>query len=99
MANIFLKMGANELNGQSEVWTRFFSGKLILGLSLYGFSTIVYIMILRWLPLNVAQSFAAAQFIVVILASWYFLNEPISFLRLVGIGFIALGITIVAVSR
>ena len=58
-----------------------------------------YILILQWLPLNVAQSFAAAQFIAVILASSWFLSEPIEPSQWLGIGLIALGIVVVGWSQ
>jgi undecaprenyl phosphate-alpha-L-ara4N flippase subunit ArnE len=58
-----------------------------------------YILVLQWLPLNVAQSFAAAQFIAVILASTWILSEPIGPGQWLGITLIAVGIAIVGWSQ
>ena len=48
------------------------------GIAVFAGAVIIYSFLLQWLPLNVAQSFAALQFIAVIVASAYFLSEPIS---------------------
>jgi hypothetical protein len=53
-----------------------------------------YARVLRLLPLNVAQSYAAAQFIAVILASKLILGEPIPLARWAGISLIAAGIIV-----
>jgi drug/metabolite transporter (DMT)-like permease len=50
------------------------------------------------MPLNVAQSFAALQFVAVILASAWFLGEPISGVRWLGIALIIAGILTVGIS-
>jgi undecaprenyl phosphate-alpha-L-ara4N flippase subunit ArnE len=51
------------------------------------------------LPLNIAQSFAAGQFIAVILAASLVLSEAISTAQWVGIFLIAAGIAIVGWSQ
>jgi undecaprenyl phosphate-alpha-L-ara4N flippase subunit ArnE len=48
--------------------------------------------------LNVAQSFAAFQFVAVILAAWLILGEPISLVRGAGIMLICAGIFLVGLS-
>ena len=60
-----------------------------------GCVAVIYINILRWHPLNVAQSFASEQFIAVIFASWIILSEPIGITQWFGIGLIGMGIAIV----
>jgi drug/metabolite transporter (DMT)-like permease len=96
LANIFLKTGATSLNSKTlSLIGILFSWRLLLGLFFFGCAALIYIVILQWLPLNVAQSFAAAQFVAVILASWIFLSEPISFTQWLGIILIAVGIFVV----
>lgn len=99
MANWLLKTGADSLNVESSLWDRLLSWRLILGLTFFACAAVVYIAILTRLPLNVAQSFAAAQFIAVILVSWLVLSEPIRHGQWVGIVLIAAGIAIVGWSR
>jgi undecaprenyl phosphate-alpha-L-ara4N flippase subunit ArnE len=73
--------------------------RILLGLCSFGLAACLYTLILQWLPLNVAQSFAAGQFIAVILASAWFLSEPIGASQGLGIALIALGISIVGWSQ
>jgi drug/metabolite transporter (DMT)-like permease len=69
--------------------------KVYIGLILFAVALVVWIFILKKLPLNVAQSFSVLQFVGVILASWLVLSEPISGLRWVGIVFVFFGVLIV----
>jgi undecaprenyl phosphate-alpha-L-ara4N flippase subunit ArnE len=69
------------------------------GLACFAAGAIVYIIVLRTLPLNVAQSFAAAQFIAVILASAFVLSEPIGAVQWTGILLITCGIALVGWSH
>jgi drug/metabolite transporter (DMT)-like permease len=72
--------------------------RTLLGFAFFGTSAIVYSGVLQWLPLNVAQSIAASQFVAVILASALILAEPIPVVRLVGIVLIVAGIAVVSYS-
>jgi undecaprenyl phosphate-alpha-L-ara4N flippase subunit ArnE len=97
-ANLLLKVGAMEPPEQRIVFG-LATWRMCLGVVVFGVSLLIYIWVLRVLPLNVAQSFAAAQFIGVILASFLVLSEPISPMRWLGITLISLGILIVGLSR
>jgi undecaprenyl phosphate-alpha-L-ara4N flippase subunit ArnE len=99
LANLLMKTGADGLAGPGSFWMRVLSWKLAAGLAAFGVAALLYVLILSWLPLNVAQSFAAAQFIAVILASRLVLDEPIGSAQWLGIALIAGGIAIVGWSR
>ena len=99
MANLLMKTGVNEAGGAGGLWAPLHSWKLLLGLTSFGMAALIYVFILGHLPLNVAQSFMAAQFIAVILASRVVLSEPISSMQWVGIVLIASGIAVVGWSR
>lgn len=99
LANLLMKTGADGLAGPGSLWVRLLSWKLVAGLAAFGVAALLYILILSWIPLNVAQSFAAAQFIAVILASRAVLGEPIGPAQWVGIVLIAGGIAVVGWSR
>ena len=98
-ANLLMKAGADSSAPGHEQITHLLNWRVILGLFSFGLAACFYVVILQWLPLNVAQSFAAAQFIAVILASAWLLSEPIGPSQWMGIGLIALGIAIVGWSR
>ena len=98
-ANLLLKAGAVSPGSDHAQITHLFNWRVFLGLFSFGLAACFYVAILQWLPLNVAQSFAAAQFIAVILASAWILSEPIEAGQWLGIAFIALGIAIVGWSQ
>jgi multidrug transporter EmrE-like cation transporter len=96
-ANVLLKVGAMVPAAERTImgvcdW------RTLLGFAFFGTSAIVYSGVLQWLPLNVAQSIAASQFVAVILASALILAEPIPVVRLVGIVLIVAGIAVVSFS-
>jgi drug/metabolite transporter (DMT)-like permease len=96
-ANLLLKIGAGRSSPQMLFgllsWTS------VLGLAFFAFAGLVYAWLLKFLPLNIAQSFAAGQFIAVILAASLVLSEAISTAQWVGIFLIAAGIAIVGWSQ
>lgn len=100
-ANLSLKTGSSLIsnNPNSFFLIKILNFYTILGLFFFALAAFFYILILRWFPLNLAQSFASAQFIAVILASWLFLGEPISAIQWIGIIMIAMGIVIVGWAR
>jgi undecaprenyl phosphate-alpha-L-ara4N flippase subunit ArnE len=96
-ANLLMKLGSED--PPSPLLLGFLSWRTVWGLASFGFAGLFYAAALRYLPLNVAQSYAAAQFVAVILASRLILGEPIALTRWVGITMIAAGIVVVAVSQ
>jgi inner membrane transporter RhtA len=96
-ANLMLKLGADVAEGE-----RFLFGvlgwKSMAGLALFGCGGVVYALLLRQVPLNVAQSFTAAQFVGVIIAASLVLGEPISPARWLGIACICFGICVVGLT-
>lgn len=98
-ANLLMKTGAAAQGVPQEFVAKVFSWQVLTGLAFFGTAAVIYVLILTWLPLNVAQSFAAAQFVAVIFAARFFLSEPINGPQWAGIALIALGIGIVGWSR
>ncbi len=97
-ANLLLKRGAMAENVSGSLFHALFEPGIIFGFVFFGAAAALYAWILRSLPLNVAQSFAAAQFISVIVASSLVLSESIPPVRWLGIALIGLGILIVGLS-
>lgn len=100
IANIFMKIGASGMDASlGGFLARLFSWRVIVGLSFFVTSAMIYLIILSKVPLSVAQSFAAAQFIAVILTSWIILSEPITPMQWMGMALIAAGIGVVGLAR
>ena len=95
-ANLLLKTGAMQGTAGGTPWLALLNWRVFAGVGSFGAAAFVYVLVLRWLPLSVAQSFAAAQFIATVLASVIFLQERISPGQWIGIFLIAFGIATVA---
>jgi drug/metabolite transporter (DMT)-like permease len=96
-ANLMLKLGASVPEAQ-RVLFGLLGWKSAAGLALFGCGGIVYPLLLRRVPLNIAQVFAAAQFVGVVIAAGLVLGEPISPARWFGIACISLGIVLVGLT-
>ena len=96
-ANLMLKLGAAAPQAE-RVFFGVLGWKSAAGLALFGCGGILYPVLLRSIPLNLAQVFAAAQFIGVVLAACLVLGEPISPARWVGIAFVSFGILLVSLT-
>src|SRR4051794_19195099 len=96
-ANLMLKLGAMEPPAARVVFG-IMGWKSLAGLCLFGCAGLIYAVMLRFVALNVAQVFAAMQFVGVILAAWLVLAEPISLPRWIGIALTCTGILMVALT-
>ena len=99
IANLLMKSAALMDASRATWWEPFLNWRLLAGFVSFGVAAVIYALLLKVLPLNVAQSFASAQFVAVILASAIVLSEPISPAQWVGIALIACGIAVVGWSR
>lgn len=96
LANLLLKTGASAAAASgSGTLSALFNWRIGAGLVSFALGACAYILVLTRLPLNVAQSIAALQFVAVILAAWLLLGEPISGPRWIGIAMIVGGIVLV----
>ncbi len=96
-ANMMLKLGA-AAPASERIFLGLFGWRSAAGLALFGCGGIVYALLLRHVPLNLAQVFAATQFVGVALAASFVLGESISSLRWLGIAFICCGISLVGLT-
>lgn len=96
IGNLLLKLGANQ-NGWGTVWPfSVINLNVILGASSFGLGLLFYTMLLKQLPLNIAQAIFSVQFVLVILASAFFFGESIGWVRWAGIALVASGLLVIA---
>jgi drug/metabolite transporter (DMT)-like permease len=96
-ANLMLKLGAAAPQAE-RVFFGVLGWKSAAGLVLFGCAGLLYAVLLRSISLNLAQVFAAAQFVGVVFAAALVLGEPISPARWIGIAFVSLGILLVGLT-
>lgn len=99
VANLFMKAGAMAGQQQGSWLESLVNIRTLSGLVSFAGAAILYVLLLRQLPLNIAQSFLSVQFIAVILAADFVLGESITGMQWIGITLIAAGIIIVGWSR
>lgn len=94
--HICIKIGANhQVDGKLQLLNL----KLILGFSLWGISSILWIYILNKLNLNYAIAFASLIYIITPLLSTYFLKEKINLGMVLGFVLIFSGVFVVIFSK
>jgi len=67
-----------------------------VAISIYAVATLMWIYLLRSIPLSVAYPFMALSYALVPAAAWLFFSENISWTYATGIGLIILGVTFTA---
>jgi multidrug transporter EmrE-like cation transporter len=104
LAQFLLKAGTNAV-GQFEftaqnigpIGTRLAMSPWILGGMLaYGVSLIVWIMGLSRIEVSIAYPMLSIGYVLNAAAAWYFFGEAVGPLRLAGIGFIVVGVCLIA---
>ena len=98
VANLLLKIGADE-RGVGTVWPlSMLNMHTFLGAVAFFMAMLLYLMVLKQTALNLAQSIFALQFILVIFAAHLILGEPIGMYRWLGIALISAGLLVIAIS-
>ena len=103
-AQLLLKAGTNVLGVITltrDNWTETVSrmatqGYFITGIALYGASVIVWILGLSRVPVSIAYPMLSLGYVVNAIAAHYLFGESVTLARWLGIGFIILGVWLVA---
>lgn len=78
------------------IWRMATNPYVIIGLSIYLAGTFFWLTALSRVQLSYAYPFASLSYILMLIASWAFLHEDISPVRLVGTAVIIVGVILVA---
>lgn len=73
-----------------------FEPHILGGLACYGISVVVWIMALSRVPVSIAYPMLSIGYVVNAIAAFYLFNEPLAGQKLLGIGFIVIGVWLVA---
>ncbi|HET6263974.1 MAG TPA: SMR family transporter [Usitatibacter sp.] len=103
-AQLFLKAGTNRvgefaftLDNLVPIGSRLIANPPILaGLGCYVASVVIWIMALSRVPVSVAYPMLSVGYIVNAVAAWMLFGESLGAQKLVGIGFIVVGVYLVA---
>ncbi len=103
-AQLLLKAGTNTLGVitlTTNNWVDMFGriatqGHIVLGVFCYVFSLVVWILGLSRVPVSIAYPMLSLGYIVNAIAAQYLFGESVTFARWLGIGFIVIGVWLVA---
>ena len=102
-AQLLLKAGTNAV-GSFEFTSKnlvpvglklAFEPHIMGGMLCYGISLVVWIMGLSRVPVSIAYPMLSIGYVINALAAWYLFGESLGAQKLVGIGFIVLGVVLV----
>jgi drug/metabolite transporter (DMT)-like permease len=97
IANILFKVGSDHTPGGSLLGVASFGSVAVcLGIGCMIAALFSWLHALRFVPLIIAFSLAAATQVLIPLGCWFFLGEEISLVRWVGIFVVTLGVIIIA---
>jgi drug/metabolite transporter (DMT)-like permease len=98
VANLTLKL-ASQRDGIADVWPlNVINGRVLVAAAAFAMAFLFYTMLLKRLPLSLAQAILSIQFVLVILAANALLDEPIGSVRWAGIALMAIGLVVVGLS-
>ena len=103
-AQLLLKAGTNRIGEFAFSWDNLApigvkvasSPHILGGLACYAVSVVVWIMALSRVPVSVAYPMLSIGYIVNAFAAWMLFGESLAIQKLVGIGFIIVGVFLVA---
>lgn len=95
LANLALKVGAER---RAEWPFTFLNTHVAVGAGAFALAFVFYALLLRRLPLSLAQAVFSVQFLLVILAANLVLHESIGGVRWMGIALMAVGLLVVSLS-
>lgn len=102
IAQMSFKYGVNSVDlAQSsglilKAWNLFTSPFVIIGLSLYGIGTVLWLFALKQIDLSLAYPFVGMSFVMVFLMGVFILGEPFNINRMIGTMIIIVGILFLA---
>jgi len=103
-AQLLLKAGTNALgvitltreNWWDMLWKMGTQGHFVAGVVCYMVSLLVWIMGLSRVPVSVAYPMLSLGYVINAIAAYYLFGETVTVVRWMGIGFIVLGVWLVA---
>lgn len=99
---ILFKLGSKNWSGGSILewaWSFMTNPFLVVAVFLYAFTILIWIYVLRILPLSIAYPITALSYVIVPVISYFFLQEKISVQTFLGSTFIIVGVAITHLQR
>lgn len=101
LGQIILKFGAirfESIYNSKNTLLKMFNTPTLIGLSLYGLSAFLWMIVLRKADLSYAYPMVSFGYILIYVASYFLFNESINLTRIIGLAVIIIGIIILSKS-
>lgn len=98
LANLSLKLGAQRQADLASWPSNMINMQVVIGAAWFALAFLFYALVLRRLPLSLAQAIFSVQFVLVILAANWVLHESVGGMRWLGIALMAVGLLVVSLS-
>jgi drug/metabolite transporter (DMT)-like permease len=98
LGNLALKVGAQRPSAFAGWPANVINLQVAMGAAWFALAFLFYALVLRRLPLSLAQAIFSVQFVLVILAANLVLHESIGGMRWMGIALMAVGLLVVSLS-
>ena len=94
VGQVFFKLAARAASGAAALPWDLLNPYLFIALAIYGAATLLWVWLLKTLPLNVAYPFVGLAFVIVPLLGAAFLDESLDWRHLAGGALIASGVAL-----
>jgi drug/metabolite transporter (DMT)-like permease len=98
LGQVLFKYSAGALQLSESLLDRRVLGMLLSALIVYGAATLLWIFLLRSVPLGRLYPYMALSFVLVALASWLVFGERVAPGQIAGLGLIVAGLLVIAVT-
>lgn len=98
MGSLFLKLGSKNFHIEASIKNIIIlikNWQVILGVFLYGLSSMIFIVVLKMTDLSIAYPMTSMSYIFVTILSYKFLKEKINKYKTIGIILIIIGVALV----
>jgi multidrug transporter EmrE-like cation transporter len=100
---IFLKQGVSAdgpVTGLNKAFlTTVLKPLVIMGFACYGLSSVAWLVVLSRTELSYAYPMIALGYVLVFFLSWWFFDDKVTWIRIVGLILICAGVVVVAITK
>src|SRR6476646_3410254 len=94
-AQLLMKLGMSSNQASSSIFVIATNPYVAAGFAAYGAGALLWLKVLSRVELSLAYPLVSLAFVLVAILSWLVLGEHLSVTRILGIGFILLGIALI----
>ena len=92
VGQVLFKIAATQIVLSNSIWSSLRNPTLLVALGVYGFATVLWILVLRTIPLRLAYPFVAMAFVFVPIMAHFALAEPLKINTFIGFILILSGV-------